>query len=278
MIQIEGKYYILNGVINNVEKQMNFSENSNASIYEVVRVINGKILFLEQHLERLFKSAEILGFKLNASKLRIVQDINILIGKNNCKDINIKLIFCDLDKEEQKSMIFCIKSYYPDEQMYEMGISTIIYHSEREKPNAKVGNNELREKINNELKVKNAFEALLVNKEGLITEGSRSNMFFIKGEFIYTAPPQNVLLGVTRNIVVDICKRLDIKIKEICINENDIYCLDGAFMTGTSVDVLPIRNIEKYNLDSANNPIINKIIKEYDNSVSKYLCKNKAIN
>ncbi|MEJ8555411.1 aminotransferase class IV [Tepidibacter sp. Z1-5] len=273
MIQIEGNYYILNGIIHNADEKVKFSEGINSSIYEVVRVINGKILFLEQHLERLFKSAKILGFKINTSKERIVKHINLLIDKNNCKNINIKLIFTELDKEEQKLIIFCIKSYYPDKQMYEKGISTILYHSEREKPNAKVGNNKLREKINNELKFKNAFEALLVNKEGLITEGSRSNMFFVKGEVIYTAPSQNVLLGVTRNIVVDICKKLNIKIKENCIYENDIYCLDGAFMTGTSVNVLPIKNIEKCNLNSNCNSIISKIIKEYDKCINEYLYK-----
>ncbi|WFD12098.1 aminotransferase class IV [Tepidibacter hydrothermalis] len=272
-MQIEGKYYIVNGIIHNTYEKTNFSEGINNSIYEVVRVIGGKVLFLEEHLERLFKSAEILGFKLNSSKERIVKNINIVIDKNNYKNINIKLIFSDLDKEEQKSMIFCIKSYYPDKKMYETGINTIIYHSEREKPNAKVGNNKLREKVNNELKSKNAFEALLVNKEGVITEGSRSNMFFVKGEIIYTAPPKSVLLGVTRNRVVNICKNLNIKIKEICIDENDIFCLDGAFMTGTSVNVLPIKSIEKCNLNSTNNSIIKKISKEYENSINEYLYK-----
>ncbi|CAH2213676.1 aminotransferase class IV [Tepidibacter aestuarii] len=273
MIRTEEKYYIFNGIIKNKYEKVDFSENSNNSIYEVIRVINGKTLFLEQHLERLFKSAEILGFKLNIHKYIITNDINILIEKNNCKNINIKLIFSDLDKEEQKLIIMCIKSYYPAKQMYETGISTIIYHSEREKPNAKVGNNKLREKINNELKLKNAFEALLVNKEGLITEGSRSNMFFVKGECIYTAPSKNVLLGVTRNVVVDICENLNIKIKEVCIKESDIYCLDGAFMTGTSVNVLPIKSIEEFNLNSTHNSIIKKIIEEYDNKINEYLYK-----
>ncbi len=275
MIQIEGNYYILNGIIHNKDEKMDFSEGINSSIYEVVRVINGKILFLEQHLERLLKSAKILGFKINTSKERIVKHINVLVDKNNCKNINIKLIFTDLDKEEQKLIIFCIKSYYPDKRMYEDGVSTIVYHSEREKPNAKVGNNKLRQKINNELKFKNAFEALLVNKEGLITEGSRSNMFFVKQDLLYTAPPKNVLLGVTRNIVVDICQNLNIKIKEICINENDIYSLDGAFMTGTSVNVLPIKSIEKCNLNSNCNSIISEIIKEYDNCINEYLIRKK---
>ena len=270
-MQIEGKYYVVNGIVHNTYEKINFSEGINNSIYEVVRIINGKVLFLEQHIERLFKSAQILGFKLNTSKDRIVKNINLVIDKNDCKNINIKLIFNDLDKEEQRLMIFCIKSYYPNKQMYETGINTIVYHSERKKPNAKVGNNILREKINNELKFKNAFEALLVNNEGVITEGSRSNMFFVKGDFLYTAPSKNVLLGVTRNIVVDICKDLNIKMKEICICENDIHGLDGAFMTGTSVNILPIKSIENYNLNSTYNSIIKKISIEYDNRINEYL-------
>lgn len=271
MINSEGEYYVSNGTIYRTDQKKDFSENNNINVYEVIRVINGKPLFLEQHLERLFKSAEILGFKLNIPKRKIVKDIKLLIEKNNCKNINIKLIFSNLDNEYQNLIIFCVKSYYPHKQLYETGISTIIYYSEREKPNAKVGNRKLREKINNELKLKNAFEALLVNKEGLITEGSRSNIFFVKGDSIYTAPASDVLLGVTRTVVVDICKRLNIKIKEICIKESDIPCLDGAFMTGTSVNVLSIKSIEKYNLNSTYNSIIMKIIKEYDNHIKEYL-------
>lgn len=272
-MQMEGKYYIVNGRIHNIYEKITFLEGINNSIYEVVRVINGKALFLEQHIERLFKSAEILGFKLNTPKIRIVENINLVINKNDCKNINIKLILNDLDKEEQNLIIFCIKSYYPNKLLYETGIHTIVYNSERKKPNAKVGNNKLREKINNELNLKNAFEALLVNNEGVITEGSRSNMFFVKEDFLYTAPSRNVLLGVTRNIVVDICKKLNIKIKEICICENDIACLDGAFMTGTSVNILPIKSIENYNLNSTHNSIIKKIIIEYGNRVNEYLYK-----
>ncbi|MCT4617899.1 MAG: aminotransferase class IV [Marinisporobacter sp.] len=263
-------YYIYNGKEYTTENKEGFSKIIAPIIYEVIRIIDGVPLFLEEHLERMRKSATLLDVLIEKSDEAIKNEINRLIEINNCKNMNVKLLCSNL-KEEQDFFVYFIKSYYPEDEVYEKGIHTILYDSERENPNAKVINTSFREHVNEKMKKHNAFEALLVNKEGIITEGSRSNMFFVKGEEIFTAPPKDVLLGVTRNRIMKVCKDLKIPVKEEAIGIDDIKNLTGAFMSGTSVNVLPIRSIDESHLDSIHNEIILKISKGYIQEMKNYI-------
>ncbi|SHG96268.1 aminotransferase class IV [Tepidibacter thalassicus] len=265
------KYYIYNGKIYSVNEKKYFDKISNPVIYEVIRIIDGQPLFLEEHLRRMQKSASLLGINLNKSKESISSEIYRLIDKNNCNNMNVKLLCSNLYDDNQDFFVYFIKSYYPDKSVYQEGIRTILYFSERKNPNAKIIDITLREKINKKLKEENAFEALLVNHEGLITEGSRSNIFFVKNSKLYTAPSKSVLLGVTRSKIMDICKKLDIEVVEKFISKDEIYNLDGAFMTGTSVDVLPIKIIGNVLIDSAENTLVNKIKRAYEKEKKEYI-------
>ncbi|MBF8982806.1 aminotransferase class IV [Lutibacter sp. B2] len=266
-------YYIFNGKIYSTSDMTCFDHIIDPMIYEVIRIIDGKALFLEEHLERMRKSTRLLGCELHKSEKEIADEIYKLIEKNECKNMNVKLICSNLKNKEQDFLCYLIKSHYPEESLYERGIHTILYYSERENPNAKVINTTLRESVNNTLKEENAFEALLVNKEDFITEGSRSNMFFLKGNTLYTAPAGDVLLGVTRDRIMKVCKNLNVIVIEECIDKKEIVNLDGAFMTGTSVNVLPIRTIGEVLIDSVNNFWIQEIANGYKKEVQEYLKK-----
>jgi len=160
-------------------------------------------------------------------------------------------------------LIYFIKSKYPEKKVYEKGIHTILFHSERENPNAKIINATLRNKVNDKIKKESAFEALLVNENNFITEGSRSNIFFVKKDKVYTAPAGEVLIGVTRSKVVQICKELNIEVVEEHVSVEELDNMDGAFMTGTSVSVLPITTIDDRKYNSIDNKIIKTISNEY---------------
>ncbi|SHK06518.1 aminotransferase class IV [Tepidibacter formicigenes] len=275
MIEAILEYYIYNRELYSTKEIGYFDKISNPMIYEVIRVIEGQPLFLEEHLERMEKSAKLIDFNLNKSKEEISNEVYKLIDKNNCNNMNIKFLCSNLDKDNQDFFLYFIKSYYPEEHLYKKGIHTISYYSERKNPNAKVVNIKLREKISQKLKEENAFEALLVNNEGLITEGSRSNMFFVKDNKLYTAPAKDVLLGVTRNKIMDICKKLNIEVIEESIKKSDIYNLEGAFMTSTSVNVIPIKSIDDILINSLENPIIKKIGKAYEEEMKNYINARK---
>ena len=118
---------------------------------------------------------------------------------------------------------------------------------------------------------------ITVNKEGYITEGSRSNMFFVRGEKVFTAPKGEVLLGVTRKHIINVCKELNIDVVEENINIKDLDKIDGGFMSGTSVNVLPISSIDDKKYSSVDNNLIKAIQDGYLNLVKNYIEEKKSL-
>ncbi|MDF2893030.1 MAG: aminotransferase, class [Clostridia bacterium] len=245
------------------------------SIYEVIRVINGVPLFLDDHISRLQLSAASLDTELQTLLTSITSDINRLIKINNDPDKNIKLMVFNLEKEVPDYIICFIKSSYPSREQYSQGIHSILVHAERDNPNAKIINNQLRETVNQKLEEYAAYEALLVNNRGEITEGSRSNLFFVVHGKIYTAPAQDVLIGITRKYILEACSNLKLEVIEQPIPFSMLDYAEGAFITGTSPKVLPIATIEERELDSSNNGIVKNILAEYDSILDLYIRKHK---
>lgn len=264
-------YYIINGEIKSTKDQKIFEKIEKKPIYEVIRVINGVPLFLEDHLNRMFDSAELIGYVLDRGVEEIKKDMKSLILKNKVDKLNIKLLSAEVDGIGKVFLVYNIESFYPPEEYYKNGIHTILFNHERDNPNAKVVATTFREEVAKALKENNAFEALLVSRSGHIPEGSRSNMFFVKGDKVYTAPGSEVLIGITRKHIFNVCEKLNLKIIEESIHVDDIEKLDGGFMSGTSVNVLPISTIGDVNLDSMNNRIIKEINKAYVESMYNYI-------
>jgi branched-chain amino acid aminotransferase len=95
--------------------------------------------------------------------------------------------------------------------------------------------------------LESGYEAILVNENNLITEGSRSNIFFLKGETLVTAPDNVILNGITRKHILQICYEHKISVELSCVSADDINDYDAVFMTGTSPMVLPFNCIgDKY--------------------------------
>ncbi len=270
------KYYMYNGEIVPTSNEDGFKEATSPLIYEVIRIIDGVPVFLEGHIDRMRKSAELIGKTIKKSDEEITEEIHKLIDANKEHSMNIKLLCTNVDSPDQTFMIYYIKSSYPEKEVYEKGIHTILFHSERENPNAKIVNANLRQRINDEIKNQGAYEALLVNRNGYITEGSRSNMFFVKGDKVYTAPAGDVLLGITRNEIMNVCREQNIEVIEEEVHKDSLKDLDGAFMTGTSVNALPITTIDDIRLDSVNNIIVSKIAEGYLQKMKKYIDERKS--
>ena len=267
--------YVYNGDIYNTSQNEGFDKTDTLSIYEVIRVKDGVILFKEEHLNRMEKSAEMLGYKMKKSKEEITEEILKLVDINGAINNNIKLVCSNLDSENQNFLTYFTKSSYNIEDVPKIGANTIIYKTKRDNPNIKIINAKQRDEINKSLKENNAFEALLENEEGYITEGSRSNILFVKGDKIYTAPAKDVLIGITRSKIMNICKELRIDVIEKNIHRSEIKDLDGVFMSTTPIGVLPIVTIDDIKFDSMNNKIIRNIVNGYENLVEDYIKNNR---
>jgi branched-chain amino acid aminotransferase len=236
-------------------------------IYEVLRVINGKTIFLENHINRMKNSFELIGQEFTLSYGEINSKIHDLIKLENKFIGNIKITY---GINEKVLRVFFIEHSYPTDEMYREGIKTILYFGERENPNAKIINNNFREKINKEIKEKGVYEAILIDRNGYITEGSRSNIFMIKDNILLTSPAKAVLPGVTRGEIINIAKKLGIEIREVDYKYSDIDKLGGMFISGTSPKVLPINSVGNIKLNP-NNLIIKQIMNKYDDEIARYI-------
>ncbi len=238
-------------------------------IYEVIRVIEGKCLFLEDHLTRLFNSVGLAKRKLDSSWQDLSNDIYKLIFSNSLLQGNIRLDIC-FQYDHFQVLIQVIPHHYPSAEDYSFGVKAISYKAERDNPNAKVLNPELREKINIQLKMVEAYEAVLVNQEGYVTEGSRSNLFFIKNDRLITAPSASVLVGITRDQVFKLCSGKAILIEERNISFSGISQFDSAFITGTSPKILPLNAIDEFLFDPANK-LMQDLIIAYNEKINQYI-------
>lgn len=261
------KFYMENAEIKSVDDWVDYEKGT--IIYEVLKIINGKPLFYEEHYKRMMNSFKIKNVVLDVSENKLLSYINEVVKNNNVLNGNIKIIYI-LEKKELR--IYFIKHSYPTLEMYKSGVKCISYLAERDNPNAKVIDSTLREKVNKELKLKDAYEAILINDEGLVTEGSRSNIFFVKDNNIYTSEGSSVLPGVTRTEIFKQAEESKINIKEVKIPFSEINKYDSAFISGTSPNILPIRCIDDIEFD-LNNLTLRKILDDFNKRIEKYINK-----
>lgn len=275
--EITEKFYISKG---NVMSASEFSDEDgkrSEAVYEVIRVISGVPLFLEKHMNRLKASARLIGRSVEPIADKLSADIKKLIEINNKPEKNIKIVVTQLDNPYPNYAAYFIKSSYPGPEDYTNGVPTILLEAERENPNAKIVNRSFKELAAAALKKTGAYEALLVNEKGEITEGSRSNIFFVKSNKVYTSPKGSVLMGITRESMFELCSKLGIEMVEKPIDTGFLKEIDGLFMTGTSPKVLPIKSVDSMYYTSASNPIITKLMNAYNDMIEEYVLANKQV-
>ena len=242
-------------------------------VYEVLRVIDGVALFLEDHYLRLQKTMELYQLQSEIGFQEFKGKINELIVLSQKQNGNIKTERIWFEHEILWEFSF-FKPRYPDSEDYELGVKTDLYFAERENPNAKVVKSALREQINAFIETNHIYEVLLVDQQGQITEGSRSNVFFVQGKVFYTAPGSLVLIGITRQKVLECLNEMNCEVKEAAIRATELSSCDAAFITGTSPKVLPVNRIGDLKLNPAH-PLVSDLMDRYNQKIDRYLREHK---
>lgn len=268
---ITEKFYLHNSTL--IETNIEIPEVSDDQkvFYEVIRVIDGKPLFLDEHLERLQQSTILSS--INCFNLYDVRGgILKLLKATLVKEKNIKLtFFCSKSNELKPTLYgYFVESHYPSEQAYISGVRVELMPMKRNNPNVKLENPLLRGSADKLLCLSQTHEALLVNDDGYITEGSRSNFFAVYRNKLVTPPANQVLEGITRKMVLQLTRENKIECIEEPIHISEIEKMDGAFITGTSSKVLPIARIGDHSFISIPETT-RRMIKLYDELVERSL-------
>jgi branched-chain amino acid aminotransferase len=265
---LQHQYFIQNGKITETSA---FHSHTGIEIYEVIRVMRKVPLFLEDHLKRFFHSAWLCHLEIPLDEESISSMLHKLITVNGVEEGNIRFSWCF--RSAGIFQAYFIHHFYPGESMVKEGVSCGILHAERSDPNAKVVHSNLREKANQMISYRGLYEVLLVNQSGEFTEGSRSNLFFLKDGVFVTACSGDILPGITRQKVIDLLFASGKKVVERNMRTDELPSVDAAFLTGTSPKVLPIRTIEEYSFKT-DHPEICKLMTDYDRLIQQYM-RNK---
>lgn len=258
-------------------------------IFETMRAYDGVIFMFDEHLNRLFRSAAFISLDIGRS----ISDIKIAIYEtlmaNSLSNAYVRLsisrgygpigIDPDLCKENTFVIITNEFKSYPNAYYLE-GIDTIISSVRRNPPEALNPQIKSLNFLNNilakiEAKKMQAMEAIMLNMDGFIAEGTISNIFFAKDEILYT-PSINcsILDGITRGVVINLAKRNGIKIIEGQFRLEELFNASETFLTNSSMELMPVRKVndKKYSVGK----IYNFLHKEYKKEVEAYVKDKKG--
>lgn len=270
-IEATNTYWIFNGTLEAIPDLMRGQSVENPVVYEVIRVKNGIPVFLKAHMDRLEKSLQILlkGKESPEWLNKMSEHFNRLMKAEEIVNQNIKIMVWNIGHASCSWCMFPIQSNYPDKKIYEIGVDTEILKSERANPTAKIFHDTLIETVTAMRKETGVFEVLLADRNNCLTEGSRSNLFFVKDNSVYTAPEEDILHGITREKLKKVLLDEDIPCIAQALDLESIDNFDGAFLTGTSIHVLPIHAVGTHVFKSSENKLILKIMDAFEQSIEK---------
>jgi branched-chain amino acid aminotransferase len=216
-------------------------------VYETIRVRKRQPLFLADHLLRLRISCETLSLSHRFSDDTIASAIRSLIAALEEETYNIKILLIGASASADTALyILASNPHYPEKSVYRDGVHTITRHFERAFPQAKSLNMLQSYMAYRDAKQEGAYDALLVNRKGEVTEGTRTNFFVLDGMAIISPPAKEILLGVTRKHVLDVAAQQGFTYREAPIKLEHVHTFDAAFLTSTSTKIAPIRSIDTH--------------------------------
>lgn len=247
--------------------------------YETLRVKRGVPLFMEDHLTRLCKSVKgIEDFPVDADHIQSLS-FKFLNELDPEYDGSLRVV---LTKDHL--LIHACEANIPGKELFDQGINTLTLKWERVDPNIKVFRGDYKAAVAGKFKETNAYgnpyEVILTDNSGRLYEGSKSNLFVIKDNCVYSAPDEKILLGITRNRVMRALadSQVELKIGMFTLDEI-ISDKDAAlFVSSTPFDILPVSHIDNYDINSTDNEILRNIQRSYQNFADEYIEAAKKNN
>ena len=255
-----------------------------SAVFEGELSYNGKIFKSKEHTERLFKSAEILGIEIPFSHEQIDNAKNDLLQKMNLKNCYVRPIVwrgsnqmglstSNADINVAIAVWDDWHSYFKIEKRLE-GLKLITSPWKRPSPetapcNAKASGPYIICTMSKEFAEKKGYDdALMLDYRNYVAEGTGANIFFIKGNNIFTPIADCFLNGITRQTVIEMVKKQGLNLVEKHILPNEIENYDEALLTGTAAEITPIKSIDDINYNTGKNTTSYKLMNDFTDLVN----------
>jgi branched-chain amino acid aminotransferase len=243
-------------------------------IFDFFRTYNGIPFHIDDHLERLEKSADLMGITiplpLEIIKERALEGITL----NGFAETGVRIVVTggvsdDFITPGKPSIIIIFKPVKtPPAELYTHGGKAITWPTYRTLPEAKTLNYSEAVRATQAAHRQDALEAIYVHPETQeFYEGTVSNFFAVQGDVLLT-PPAGILKGITRKFVMELAKNLEIECKEQSLYVHDIPSFQEVFITGSSKQVLPIVQIDEITIGNGTvGPISQKLKQAFEDSI-----------
>ena len=229
-------------------------------VFEGIRFYNDRVFRLEEHIDRLWDSAQAIAMDIPMSKSELVAAALETIRQNDLHDGYIRLIVTrgvgslglspDSCRRPSIIIIAATIALYPEE-LYQKGLTMVTCSTRRTPPGAlspRVKSLNYLSNILGKLEAQNAGagEGLMLNEQGYVAECTGDNIFIVKkGEISTPHLNSGILAGVTRAVVFELAEKLSVRAVERELIRHDIYTADECFLTGTAAEVIPAVQLDR---------------------------------
>ena len=254
-----------------------------SAVFEGERAYGGKIFKSQEHTERFFNSAKIIGIEIPFTKDEINKAKNELIDKMNYKDCYVRPLAWrggdQMGISTTHSNINVAIAVWDDWSSYfkiedrKAGLKLITSPWKRPAPDtapfeAKASGPYIICTMSKEFaESKGYHDALMLDYRGYVAEGTGANIFFIRDKDIYTPIPDCFLNGITRQAVIKMVTDQGFKITEKHILPSEIDNYDEAFLTGTAAEITPIKSIDNISFSTGDNSTTFKFMSDFSEMV-----------
>ncbi|GAE26177.1 branched-chain amino acid aminotransferase [Halalkalibacter wakoensis JCM 9140] len=228
-------------------------------VFEGIRVYEGNVFRLQEHLDRLYNSAKSIMLSIPHTKEEMKNLVVQTLQKNQLHNAYIRLVISrgvgnlGLDPTScgtpQVIIIAEELALFPKE-LYDSGLEIVTVATRRNRPDVLSPKVKSLNYLNNilvkiEASLAGVSEALMLNDQGYVAEGSADNVFIVKGNELFTPPGYvGALEGITRNAIIEIAKDLGYVVKEEPFTRHDVYVADEVFLTGTAAEVIAVVKVD----------------------------------
>lgn len=230
-------------------------------VYETILALDGRIIALDEHLQRLQQSAAGAALTLAASPDDLRQWCVQLLQANETTGL-LRLLAMDLGRPEADVFLYEMPYTPFPPEAYDQGVPVIIYHGERALPLVKSFNTLVPGLARKAALAANAHDALLVDRDGNITEGSNCNIFAVIDGQLVAPPPGAALEGTVANRTLTLAAQLGMTVQRRPLPLAELPRWQEAFLTSTRRRILPINRVADHRLGPAG-PVTRRLLAAY---------------
>jgi len=248
-------------------------------VWEGLRVMDGGVAFLPEHLKRLWAGAKTIDMDIGLTKDELTARVMDCLKANGMEDgVHIRLMVTRGIKKTPyqgprftitKPTIVIIPEYKnPVPDIIQRGVTLFTVHVRR------TGPAEQDQKLNSHSKLNcilaciqadkaGADEALMLDPLGFVATCNSTHFFIVRDGEVWTSPPEYCLGGITRANIIKVCREVGIPVFEKRFSLFDVYSADEAFITGTFAGVTPVREVDGRSIENIDGPISQQIREAY---------------